>query len=165
MKDKKKMRIIIALAVLLLGCLVYCGFFYTSSLGDYVYVERPNQYSLVIHSKESCSEIHKGVFRDKTSVALKALREKVPGILYCSKCMSYDMINNYYEEIKRHNEEVRKQKEKTEKFYDDLVAFHKKSAEEMFKLSGDSSFYYDMQKSKEQILKEIQEEIKKDLYN
>ena len=33
----------------------------------------------------------------------------------------------------------------------------------MFELSGDSSFYYDMQKSKEQILKEIYEDALKDL--
>ena len=165
MKDKKKMRLAIAFAVLVLGGLVYYWFFYTPTLGDYVYVERPNMYSYVIHSKENCGEIHKGVFRDKTSEALKILRENKSNILYCSKCMSFDMINKYYEEIKRQKEEARKEREKVEKLKNNLVAHHKECAKQMFELSGDSSFYYDMKKSKEQILKEAYENALKDLEN
>lgn len=104
MKDKKKMRLIIALAVLLLGGLVYYWFFNTSSLGEYVYIERPNQYSYVIHSKENCSEIRKGVFRYKTSDAIEALNEQENGILYCSKCMSYELIEKYNSKIKAQEE-------------------------------------------------------------
>lgn len=165
MKDKKKFRLIVALAVLLLCGLAYYWFFYTPALGEYVYVERPNMYSFVIHSKENCSEIHKGVFRNKTSEALKKLREYNPNILYCSKCMSFDMINKYYEEIKRQKEEARKEREKAEKFDNDFVAYYKETSKRLFELSGDSSFYYDMQKSKEQILKESYDNLLKDLEN
>ena len=163
MKDKKKMRLAIAFAVLVLGGLVYYWFFYTPTLGDYVYLERPNEYSIVVHSKESCGSIKKGILRVKTSNIIKDLKEANPQCLYCSDCMSFDMINKYCEEIKRQKEEARKEREKAEKLKNDLVAYHKKCAKKMFELSGDSSFYYDMQKSKEQILKETYENVLKDL--
>ena len=95
MKDKKKLSLVIAFAVLVLGGLVYYWFFYTPTLGDYVYVERPNVYSVVVHSKESCGSIKKGVFRQKTSNMITNLKEANPQCLYCSDCMSYEMINNY----------------------------------------------------------------------
>lgn len=106
MKSKKTKQILIALAVVLLCGLVYYWFFYTPSLSDYVYIERPNQYSYVIHSKESCSEIRKGVFRYKTSDAIKALNEQENGILYCSKCMSYGLIEKYISKIKAQEESI-----------------------------------------------------------
>ena len=165
MEDKKKLRLAIVFAVLVLGGLVYYWFFYTPTLGDYVYVERPNMYSYVIHSKENCGQIHKGVFRNKTSEALKILRENKSNVLYCSKCMSFDMINKYYEEIKRQKEEARKERGKAEKLNNLFVAYYKENAKQMFELSGDSSFYYDMQKSKEQILKEGYENVLKVLEN
>ena len=95
MKDKKKLSLVIAFAVLVLGGLVYYWFFYTPTLGDYVYVERPNQYSVVVHSKESCGTIKKGILRAKTSNIITNLKEANPQWLYCNDGMSYEMINNY----------------------------------------------------------------------
>lgn len=94
MKDKKKMRLIIALAVLLLGGLVYYWFFYTPSLGDYVYLESRNQYSAIAHSREDCSRITGGIRRLKTSIFLSNLNSTF-GLKYCSKCITCDMLIEY----------------------------------------------------------------------
>lgn len=158
MKDKKKMRLVVALVLLLLGGLVYYWFFYIPTLGEYVYVERPNMYSFVIHSKENCSEIHKGVFRNKTSEALKKLRENNSNILYCSKCMSFDMINKYYEEIKRQKEEERRKKEKIAKVDMEHRQFINQLAEDILKATGDSSDYYGILNSEEEVKNEMYEE-------
>ena len=158
MKDKNKMRLAIAFAVLILGGLVYYWFFYTPTLGDYVYLERTNEYSFVIHSKENCSEIHKGVFRHKTSEALKKLREYNPNILYCSKCMSFDMINKYNEEIKRQKEEERRKKEKIAKVDMEHRQFINQLAEDILKATGDSSDYYGILNAEEEVKNEMYEE-------
>lgn len=94
MKDKKKMRLIIALAVLLLGGLVYYWFFYTPSLGDYVYLERRNLNSAVAHSIEDCGEIKGGITRLKTDEFLDRITPN-GYFSYCNKCISIKTIHSY----------------------------------------------------------------------
>ena len=94
MKDKKKMRLVVTLAVLLLGGLVYYWFFYTPTLGHYIYLESRNQYSAIAHSKENCSKITGGVRRMKTSWFLSNLNSSF-GLKYCNKCITCDMLIEY----------------------------------------------------------------------
>lgn len=96
MKDKKKMRLVVTLAVLLLGGLVYYWFFCIPALGDYVYLERRNLNSAVAHSIENCGEIKGGITRMKTSTFLNRI-EPVGYYSYCNKCISVKTIHDYKE--------------------------------------------------------------------
>ena len=94
MKDKKKMRLAIAFAVLVLGGLIYYWFFNKPTLGHYVFLEIKNQYSAVAHSCEDCSEIKGGLRRQKTKDFIWNINQ-YSGLSYCSKCMNCDMLIEY----------------------------------------------------------------------
>ena len=97
MKDKKKMRLSIAFAVLVLGGLVYYWLFNKPTLGHYVFLEIKNQYSAVAHSCEDCSEIKGGLRRQKTKDFIWNINQCV-GLSYCSKCLDCDMLIEYSKE-------------------------------------------------------------------
>ena len=99
MKDKKKMRLVIAFAVLVLGGLVYYRLSNKPTLGHYVYLENRNQYSAVAHSCEDCSEIKGGLRRQKTEVFIWNINQ-YSGLSYCSKCLNCDMLIEYSQKYK-----------------------------------------------------------------
>ena len=94
MKDKKKLRLAIAFAVLVLGGLFYYRLSNKSTLGHYVYLENRNQYSAVAHSCEDCSEIKGGLRRQNTKDFIWNINQ-YSGLSYCSKCMNCDMLIEY----------------------------------------------------------------------
>lgn len=94
MKEILNKKPFIVLVVIVVVGLVYYSFFYTPSLGHYVYMERRNNYTLVAHSKENCSSIGGGVRRMKTKDFLAKINS-VHGWTYCNKCLSCDMLIDY----------------------------------------------------------------------
>ena len=94
MKEILNKKPFIVLVVIVVVGLVYHSFFYTPSLGHYVYMERRNNYTLIAHSKENCSSIGGGVRRMKTKDFLAKLN-RIYGWTYCNKCLSCDMLIDY----------------------------------------------------------------------
>ena len=94
MKEILNKKPFIVLVVIVVVGLVYYSFFYTPSLGHYVYMERRNNYTLIAHSKENCSSIGGGVRRMKTKDFLAKINS-VHGWTYCNKCLSCDMLIDY----------------------------------------------------------------------
>ena len=94
MKEILNKKPFIVLVVIVVVGLVYYSFFYTPSLGHYVYMERRNNYTIIAHSKENCSSISGGVRRMKTKDFLAELNS-IYRWTYCNKCLSCDMLIDY----------------------------------------------------------------------
>lgn len=94
MKEILNKKPFIVLVVIIVLGLVYYSFFYTPSLGHYVYMERRNNYTIIAHSKENCSSIGGGVRRMKTKDFLAELNS-IYRWTYCNKCLSCDMLIDY----------------------------------------------------------------------
>lgn len=94
MKEILNKKPFIVLVVIVVVGLVYYSFFYTPSLGHYVYMENRNNYTLIAHSKENCSSIGGGVRRMKTKDFLAKINS-IYRWTYCNKCLSCEMLIDY----------------------------------------------------------------------
>lgn len=95
---RKKLFIGIGAVALLILCVVCYRCFYNPPLGEYVYVERESNYSAIVHSRENCGKIQKGILRMETDKIIEAIKDNDGSVFYCKRCMSYSMIEDYLEE-------------------------------------------------------------------
>lgn len=155
---RKKLFIGIGVVALLILCVVCYRSFYNPPLGEYVYVERETNYSGIVHSRENCGKIQKGILRMKTDKIIEAFENTNGTVFYCKRCMSYSMIEDYLEE--------QRQKKLRQEAYNKIEKELRESrisfAKEMIKYTGDSSLYYEAIKTDEQLRKEYLESILND---